>query len=78
MDEAIEGRLCMKIEYRNFIIMEHTIKCSFGSRNWTEKNYVVYQEKDEEKYFLADVTAFDTIEEAKKCIDNLYERKSRV
>ena len=51
----------MMEKYRGFTIQENKIECT-------------YKEVDGEKYFLPDVTAFDTVEEAKKVIDKVLEK----
>lgn len=61
----------MTVKYRDFIIQEQEWKCTNGKENFTIINYLVYKEIDGEKYFLEDVTAFDTMEEAKEVIDEL-------
>ena len=61
----------MTVKYRDFIIQKQEWKCTNGKENFTITNYLVYKEIDGEKYFLEDVTAFDTMEEAKEVIDEL-------
>lgn len=61
-------------KYRDFTIQENKIKCSYKEENFTITNYLVYKEKDGEKYFLPEVTAFDTVEEAKRTIDKLLDK----
>ncbi len=61
----------MKEQYKNFTIAENTMKIIYGDKRSEITNYLVYQEIDGEKYFLPDVTAFDSIEEAKAQIDRL-------
>lgn len=61
----------MKEQYKDFIIAENTMKIIYGDKRSEITNYLVYQEIDGEKYFLPDVTAYDSIEEAKMKIDEL-------
>ena len=60
-------------KYRDFTIQENKIKYNYKEENFTITNYLVYKEIDGEKYFLPEVTAFDTVEEAKKAIDKILE-----
>lgn len=60
-------------KYRDFTIQENKIECNYKEENFTVTNYLVYKEKDGEKYFLPEVTAFETVEEAKKIIDKILE-----
>lgn len=61
----------MTAKYRDFTIQEQEWKYTNGKENFTVTDYLVYKEIDGEKYFLEDVTAFDTIEEAKEVIDEI-------
>ena len=60
--------------YRGFTIQKNNVKCTYKEEKFTVTNYLVYKEVDGEKYFLPDVTAFDTVEEAKKVIDKMLEK----
>lgn len=60
-----------KEEYRGFIIQENEMKCTYGKENFTITNYLVYKEIDGEKYFLPNITAFDTVDKAKETIDKI-------
>lgn len=59
--------------YRGFVIQKNKIECTYKEENFTVTNYLVYKEIDGEKYFLSEVTAFDTVDEAKKVIDKILE-----
>lgn len=60
--------------YRGFTIQKNNVECTYKKEKFTVTNYLVYKEKDGEKYFLPKVTAFDTVEEAKKVIDKILEK----
>lgn len=64
----------MTEKYRGFTIQENNIECNYKEEKFTVTNYLVYKEVDGERYFLPEVTAFDTVEEAKKVIDNILEK----
>ena len=64
----------MTEKYRGFTIQENNIECNYKEEKFTVTNYLVYKEVDGERYFLTEVTAFDTVEEAKKVIDNILEK----
>lgn len=59
------------MEYRGFTIQENEMKCIYGDEKFTVTNFLVYKEDNGEKYFLPDVTAFDTVDEAKETIDEI-------
>lgn len=59
--------------YRDFTIQENKIKCNYKEENFTITNYLVYREINGRKYFLSGITAFDTVDEAKKIIDKILE-----
>ena len=61
-------------KYRGFTIQENKIECTYKEEKFTVTNYLVYKEVDGKKYFLPDVTAFDTVEEAKRTIDKLLDK----
>ena len=65
----------MTEKYRGFTIQENNIECNYKEEKFTVTNYLVYKEVDGERYFLPEVTAFDTVEEAKKVIDNILEKQ---
>lgn len=60
--------------YRGFTIQKNNVEYTYKEENFTITNYLVYKEKDGEKYFLPEVTAFDTVEEAKKVINKILEK----
>ena len=64
----------MTEKYRGFTIQENNIECNYKEEKFTVTNYLVYKEVDGERYYLPEVTAFDTVEEAKKEIDNILEK----
>ena len=61
----------MMEKYRGFTIQENKIECTYKEEKFTVTNYLVYKEIDGDKYFLPEVTAFDTVEEAKEVIDKM-------
>lgn len=61
-------------KYRSFTIQENKIECTYKEGKFTVTNYLVYKEIDGERYFLPKVTAFNTVEEAKKVIDKITEK----
>ena len=64
----------MMEKYRGFTIQENKIECTYKEEKFTVKKYLVYKEVDGERYFLPEVAAFDTVEEAKKVIDKVLEK----
>ena len=64
----------MMEKYRGFTIQENKIECTYKEEKFTVTNYLVYKEVDGERYFLPEVTAFDTLEEAKKVIDKILKK----
>ena len=64
----------MTEKYRGFTIQENKIECTYKEEKFTVINYLVYKEVDGERYFLPKVTAFDTVEEAKKVIDKILKK----
>ena len=54
------------MEYRGFTIQENKMKYVYGNKKWEVTNYLVYKEDNGEKYFLPNVTAFDSIDKAKR------------
>ena len=64
----------MMEKYRGFIIQKNNIECTYKEEKFTVTNYLVYKEVNGKRYFLPEVTAFDTVEEAKKVIDNILEK----
>ena len=64
----------MTEKYRGFTIQENNIECTYKEEKFTVTNYLVYKEVNGERYFLPEVTAFNTVEEVKKVIDNILEK----
>ena len=64
----------MTENYRGYTIQKNNMECTYKEENFTITNYLVYKEKDGEKYFIPEVTAFDTVKEAKKVIDKILEK----
>ena len=64
----------MTEKYRGFTIQKNKVECTYKEENFTITNYLVYKEVDGERYFLTEVTAFDSMEEAKKVIDKILEK----
>ena len=60
------------MEYRGFTIQENEMKCIYGDEKFTVTNFLVYKEDNGEKYFLPNVTAFDSIDKAKEVIDDMF------
>lgn len=62
------------MEYKGFCIKENKMDFTYGKKKWNQVSYVVYKEINDEKYFLPGTTAFDSVDEAKKAIDELERR----
>ena len=60
------------MEYKGFTIQENKMKYVYGNKKWEVTNYLVYKEDNGEKYFLPNVTAFDSIDKAKEVIDDMF------
>ena len=60
------------MEYRGFTIQENKMKYVYGNKKWEVTNYLVYKEDNGEKYFLPNVTTFDSIDKAKEVIDDMF------
>ena len=61
-----------KIKYKWIKKKEKKIKYVYGNKKWEVTNYLVYKEDNGEKYFLPNVTAFDSIDKAKEVIDDMF------
>lgn len=65
-------------KYRGFTIQENKIECTYKEEKFTVTNCLVYKEVDGERYFLPDVTAFDSVEKAKEVIDKILGKEKFV
>lgn len=59
------------MKYKGFQIEKNNWEWHIGAKTFNSVDYVVFKEKNGEKYFLPGITAFNTIKEAKEKINEI-------